>query len=124
MKKFGVSVEHSLDITQFRESVKPVFEAASKELPEKYRLIAYNTAYTKRVLEVYSKPPEAKVSYCRYGDINYDSYHEVTDTGIELEWAAWYIRVELDKYIPEEKLFDPNVSNKWRVDFELKPVNP
>lgn len=121
MKEFGASIEYPTDIKSFREAVKPVFKSVSKELPDYFRTVAYNTAYTKRELKVCSRPEKATVYYRRYGDKRYQLFHKPTDTDLFLEFAAWYIRVEKDKYIPEEKLFDPYVSTEWRVSFDLKP---
>ncbi|MCK4817755.1 hypothetical protein KA005_18440, partial [bacterium] len=113
---------HPLDIMPFRQAVKPIFEAASMALPKDFRLIAYNTAYVERELKVCSKPDKAAVHYCRYGNKRYQKFQSLTDTNLTLEYAAWYIRVEKDKYYPDEKLFDPYVSSEWRVDFDLKPI--
>ena len=123
MKKSGASIEYPIDIESFRKAVKPVFKSASKELPEYFRLVAYNTAYSKRKLRVCSRPEKASVYYRRYGDDDkrYQLFRKPTDTDLYLEFAAWYIRVEKDKYIPDEKLFDPYVSPEWRISFDLKP---
>ena len=77
----------------------------------------------KRELKVYSKPPNATVFYRRHGDREYGPpHHEPTNTGIILEYACWYLKVEKEGYKPQEKFFDPYRTNIWRVDFVLQPV--
>ncbi|TKJ32504.1 MAG: hypothetical protein CEE38_23075 [Planctomycetes bacterium B3_Pla] len=77
----------------------------------------------KRKLKVYSKPPDATVFYRRHGDREYGPpHHEPTTTGILLEYACWYVKVEKEGYKPQEKFFDPYRTDTWRIDFDLQPV--
>ena len=77
----------------------------------------------KRELKVYTKPSDATVFYRRYGNLEYGPpHHETTNTGIILEYASWYIKVEKEGYKPQEKLFDPYRTKIWRIDFDLKSV--
>jgi hypothetical protein len=59
-------------------------------------------------LKVTSDPAGATVTYWRAGDTHHQVLNSVTDTMIEnLDWAIWFIRLEVPHYAPAERAFDP-----------------
>ena len=124
MRKMGVAVYYPRVILPFRKAVLGVYKDAAKKIPAKYWQVAYNCAYVKRDLKVCSRPDKATVLYRRWGDEDkpYNKYQSLTETEIELEYAVWQIRVEKEKYWPEEDYFNPHTNPRWRIDFELKSI--
>ena len=91
-----------------------------------YNYAAYTTVATQESLTfdlgVNSSPRNAAVSFRRQGDVEYRPESSVTDTEIKnLVYAIWFVRVELDGYLTQEKQHDASRDAHHVVSFDLIP---
>jgi hypothetical protein len=88
-----------------------------------YDVVASSKSLT-FTLEVDSRPKGATISYKLRGD-DYRPLHHETDWRIEnLPRAVYLVRVQLDGYVEQEKIFDAIKDTGTGISFDLKPKSP